>query len=299
MITQIPVSVRSVEERDRKQLANLIHFETYVHRHLDWRPPLDWVGRLPYLVAEGPDGLLAALVCPPDPPDVAWVRLFAVSSDWNVNEAWKQLWLRAQEYFAAQGGILVAAIPLQEWFHTLLKKSHFERDHNIVILVWERNEADRGGRLYTGQPHALLSPAHPGINIRPANVDDLPAIHALDAAAFGLLWRNSLELLQLAFNQSAVATVAEDGDGILGYQISTASPMGGHLARLAVHPQAQGQGIGYALVHDLLGQFMRRGAMRVTVNTQEDNLTSLGLYRKAGFRKTGEVYPVYQFQVNG
>jgi ribosomal protein S18 acetylase RimI-like enzyme len=131
------------------------------------------------------------------------------------------------------------------------------------------------------------------------NYEDLPAVHRLDAASFGRLWRNSLESLQLAFNQSACATVAEDETGLLGYQISTASPMGGHLARLAVSTQVQGRGIGYALVADLLDQFERRGAFRVTVNTQEDNLSSLSLYRRAGFRRTGETYPVYQYKLEG
>jgi len=88
--------------------------------------------------------------------------------------------------------------------------------------------------------------------------------------------------------------VAEDDGQLLGYQISTATTMGGHLARLAVHPAAQGGGIGYALVHDMLSQFTRRGARQVTVNTQQDNLVSLALYQKAGFKRTGEEYPVYQ-----
>ncbi len=284
MVTQLQISVRSAEEQDRKQLASLVHFETYVHRHLDWRPPLDWMGYHPYLVAEGQHGLLGALVCPPDPPDVAWIRLFAISSEWSVTEAWQHLWPQAQYQLSKRGDIHVAAIPLQEWFRNLLGKSQFHLAHNIVVLTWER-----GSRL--------PSPPHFPVTIRPMNLDDLPAVEELDWAAFGQLWRNSLESLQLAFKQSALATVAEDERGLLGYQISTASPMGGHLARLAVLPEAQSKGIGYGLVYDLLNQFERRGAIRVTVNTQEDNASSLSLYRKANFRRTGEMYPVYQFDM--
>ena len=73
------------------------------------------------------------------------------------------------------------------------------------------------------------------------------------------------------------------------------SPLGGHLARLAVRPDAQRKGIGTALVRDMLWQFERRGAERVTVNTQEDNQASLTLYQKAGFELTGESYPVFQY----
>ena len=127
--------------------------------------------------------------------------------------------------------------------------------------------------------------------------DDLPMVEKIDAAAFGEIWRNSYDSVELSFRQSALATVAEEEAGINGYQISTASPMGGHLARLAVLPENQSRGIGYALVRDTLDQFERRGALRVTVNTQEENLVSLSLYAKLGFRLTGEKYPVYQFDL--
>jgi ribosomal protein S18 acetylase RimI-like enzyme len=49
------------------------------------------------------------------------------------------------------------------------------------------------------------------------------------------------------------------------------------------------------LLRDLLVQFKRRGALRITVNTQEDNLASIALYERAGFTKTGESFPVYQY----
>jgi ribosomal protein S18 acetylase RimI-like enzyme len=179
------------------------------------------------------------------------------------------------------GPIHIAAIPLQEWFRSLLEYSQFRQTHNIVLLSWERGSC-------------LPSPQGSPVIIRPMNVVDLPAVAKVDWAAFGKIWQNSPESLRLAFNQAAVATVAEDARGLVGYQISTASPMGGHLARLAVIPDAQGNGIGYQLVYDVLTQFEQRGAMRVTVNTQEDNASSLSLYKKARFRRTGEKYPVYE-----
>jgi ribosomal protein S18 acetylase RimI-like enzyme len=127
------------------------------------------------------------------------------------------------------------------------------------------------------------------------NYDDLPNVKALDAEAFGPIWQQSMDTLEIAFQQASVATVAEDQDGgIIGYQISTASSGGGHLARLAVHPRFQRQGVGYSLVRDMVAQFYRRGALQVTVNTQLENLASLALYQKAGFQRTGEVYPVFE-----
>ena len=82
---------------------------------------------------------------------------------------------------------------------------------------------------------------------------------------------------------------------MIGYQISTGNAGGGHLARLAVHPTQQGRRIGKSLLLDMLSRYKRRGITRVTVNTQQNNPSSLILYQKAGFILTGEEYPVYEF----
>lgn len=280
---QMQFSVRQVREQDRQQLANLLHFETHVHRHLDWRPPLDWLSHSPFLVVEQGSRIYGALACPPDPADVAWVRVFAVSSSWSAKEAWEALWPTAQAELHKRRIKTVAAIPLQSWLEALLEESHFQHIHNVVLLLWQKGTSQ-------------LSAPETGISVRPMNFDDLRAVRELDDLAFGPIWRHSLESLELAFRQASIATVVEDESGIYGYQISTANPMGGHLARLAVHPNRQGQGVGYTILADLLSQFERRGAVRVSVNTQQDNLASLSLYEKAGFQKTGEIYPVYQFR---
>lgn len=278
--------VRAATPSDRQRLATLVHFETRVHRHLDWRPPLDWLGSLPYLVVESGQSLLAALACPPDPPGMAWIRLFAVGSELRAEEAWQMLWPTASRQLEQQGIQHAAAIALQAWFGNLLEASQFVHLHDVVMLVWEQ-----------GTP-AVPAPLSFSI-VRPMQVEDLPAVQVLDAAAFGPVWRNSLAGLEMAFEQAAVASVVENEAGIIGYQISTAGPYGGHLARLAVHPSFQGQGIGYTIVCDTLDQFTRRGVMRVSVNTQHNNEASLTLYQQAGFHKTGEAYRVYEHLFGG
>ena len=272
------ITLRLAEDEDRKKLASLIHFSPWVHRHLDWRPPLDWVGYQPYLLAERAGQLLAALTCPPDPPEVAWIRLFAISSEITVEEAWDVLWPAAHEYL---WGVTVAAIPLQGWCSKLLLNAQFDHTHDVAMFAWENQ-------------HLPPESEVPDCILRLMNYDDLNLIRELDGIAFGPIWQQSIEMLEIAFQQASIATVAETPEGIIGYQISTAGSGGGHLARLAVHPQVRGQGVGYALARDLLVQFHRRGSLRVTVNTQIDNDASLALYKKVGFHPTGEVFPVYE-----
>ena len=279
------INIRPVIEQDRGKLANLIHFELYVHRHLDWRPPLDWIGHHPYLIAEKHGVLMAVLVCPPNHPEIAWIRLFAVSADLGLHDAWEALWPVALEQLTNQGETSIAAIPMMGWFRELLERSGFSRTTDVILLRWESN-------------HTLPEPKKLDVLIRPMNYDDLVNVAEVDSSAFGPVWRNSLDSLKIAYRQVAIATVAEKEGEMIGYQISTASPMGGHLARLAVRPQYQKNGIGYALVKDALDQFKRRGTLRVTVNTQKDNAVSLSLYLKAGFQSVGEEYPVYQYKID-
>jgi ribosomal protein S18 acetylase RimI-like enzyme len=275
--------VRDAVEADQQKLANLLHFELRIHRHLDWHAPLDWLGSSPFVVAESNGRLVGALAFPEDPPGAAWLQVFAAASGKPVREIWEPLWVRAFAMLEDSGKRLtLAAIPMQDWLVNLLKLSGFKLTHEVVMLVWKYD-----------QPLEHLSPLpYP---IRPMLSSDLDQVRRVDELAFRDLWQNSRASLEKAFNQAAIATVVEDQTGILGYQISTLSHMGGHLARLAVLPTYQGRRIGYALVHDLLRQFIGRGTLRVTVNTQGDNLVSLSLYDKMGFLRTGEVYPVYEY----
>jgi [ribosomal protein S18]-alanine N-acetyltransferase len=286
MVGQTSFSIRTAQPDDLPQLANLIHFETYVHRHLDYRPPLDWVGCEPFLIAEGNHGIAAALACPPDPPHVAWLRLFAVSNSMPPTPAWQTLWEAASVQLSKMPGLRwAAAIPMYDWFSKLLERQGFEHTHQIVMMNWDRKSV----------PEA---PARRLTTIRPMTLDDLPDVADLDMAAFAPVWQNTQSYLELAFRQAVIATVAVLDGRSVGYQISTATPMGGHLARLAVEPHLQGHGIGYALIQDLLNQFARRGARSITVNTQKNNRASLTLYQRAGFQLTGEEFPFFQFTLN-
>jgi ribosomal-protein-alanine N-acetyltransferase len=279
-MVNLDIQVRTAHTTDQQQIANLIYYEPYIHRHLDWRTPLDWLGAPEFWVAEYGRLVTAALACPIDPVNVAWIRLFASSGDLTLTDSWSLLWKAAAEVLANQTGITIAAITTQDWFAPLLQSSGFSITQHIVILEHEGDPA---------HPKQDL----PGISIRPMTSLDLPTVADLDAAAFIPLWQNSLDALQRALAQAGWASVAESHEGIVGYQISTYNPFGGHLARLAVHPGVQHKGIGFALVNDLLHESALRGLRKITVNTQDDNAASLALYHRIGFNRTNEEYPVY------
>ena len=97
LLKQSKTTVRTASTKDQNDLASLIHFETYVHRHLDYRPPLEYMGRTPFPIMDQDGEIVAALACPPDPPRVSWVRLFAASHNVSTERAWRTLWPVALE----------------------------------------------------------------------------------------------------------------------------------------------------------------------------------------------------------
>jgi len=273
---------RPISEKDRTQLASLIHFSTYVHRHLDWRSPLDWIGHPPYFALESQDRLIASLACSPDIPEIAWVRVFVCATTISPQDAWDQLWAPVLDGLKAQEVKKLAAIPIQKWFRELLERNGFTRLHHIVTLAWDNTEV------------LEIAPI-PEISIRKMVPDDLDKVEKIDRRAFDPLWQHSFELIELAFDQASYATVATINHEVVGYQISTATQYGAHLGRLAVDPSVQRRGIGFALLRDLQYDFQDSGPVRISVNTHDTNQSSLGLYLKAGFSKTEEIYPVYQY----
>jgi ribosomal protein S18 acetylase RimI-like enzyme len=279
----ISTQVRPADLNDRQRLSNLIFFETRSHRHLDWRSPLEWLGDRFFWTVEEGSQLTAALACPEEAKGIAWVRLFVHSGGWSAENAWTVLWEAARADIARAGGAKVAAIAQYTWFQKLLEAGGFENRQSIVMLEW------------TYQPWAAREAE--GVQIRRMTEADLPAVTVVDGAAFDPLWHNSQETLQRALSQSLFATVIEDAGGIIGYQLTTGAGTRAHLARLAVHPAAQGRGAGRSLLADLFDRLVQNGQLRLSVNTQSDNQVSLRLYQRMGFLRTGEAYPVYTFDV--
>lgn len=73
------------------------------------------------------------------------------------------------------------------------------------------------------------------------------------------------------------------GGAIVGYAVTGRAGPRGYLQRLAVAPEAAGQGYGTMLINDALDWLAERGANTVMVNTQESNGRALELYRRIGF----------------
>lgn len=283
----LKTQVRRATAHDHTQLANLLFHESNTHRHLDWHSALEWLGEKNFWVLDEHGFITAALACPEDPSDIAWIRLFAHHPHLTAPDAWSMLWeVALAEIFDSNPKARVSAIVLKKWFQNILSQHHFELKQKIVLLRL---------RIENAIPQEKLS----NIHIRKMNEADIFSVVQIDADAFGSFWHNSFDTTQRAYMQSVHATVAENESGALvGYQISTGNRFGAHLSRLGVRGEAQGQGIATSLLTDLIQMLNQNQMDEISVNTQEDNTVSLSLYQKFGFIKTGEVFPVMVYGTN-
>lgn len=275
-----PQLVSRAAKSDYEPLANFFNQNPCIHRHLDWFSPLEWLGQQPFLLEKENEQVQAVFCAVPENKEIAWVRVFGLCKSQPMTPTWEQMLSSAIQDLQKKKVHTLASLSLHAWFKNLLEGSGFNHSQDIVVLEWQ-------GQL----PHQAR--INDSIEIRKMLITDLPEVDRIDQQAFPPLWQNAPAGLSKAFNQTGISTVAVKNHRIVGYQISTAMTIYGHLARLAVDPECQREGIAFTLVYDLLQRFERRGFLRVTVNTQSDNRASLKLYDRFGFQATGEKIPVY------
>ncbi len=126
------------------------------------------------------------------------------------------------------------------------------------------------------------SPATQLTTFRPRDEAD---VLATDLAAFGA--GHEMDALELASAFRATPfsrlRIARIGGEIVGFALFGRADRRGYLQRLAVHPRAQGRGLGRQLVLDGFSWCRRRRVHRIVVNTEHGNLPALHLYTAVGF----------------
>lgn len=224
------------------------------------------------------EALLGATIDNSEPP-AAWLR-FAVPPMWGTySTIMNGLWEALVPELHLANVKLAGVLDIDGWMSRYIKHWGFTETNAVVTL------RRQGFTIPPALPTNAL--------IRPASLADLESIVAVDQAAFGALWRYNQDDIASAAHQSAIFTAAEIDGQIIGYQLSTRYAGSGHLARLAIRPEYQGQKIGGALISEMLRFFFASGIDVITVNTQADNTQSQRLYNRFGFEITGHQVPVW------
>jgi GNAT superfamily N-acetyltransferase len=278
----VPLSFAAYQRRYRQPVRDLLHHNENVHLHLDWHDSDAWIdgeGGTTWLAFQGTR--LVGLAAVSEPMDkTCWLRIAAVDDHRDPMEVLPPLWSALAAHLRAAGVTQTAALLLNPWIEPYLSALGFGFMEEIITL-----------RRSSFEPPP--EPLPDGVRIRTAQPDDLAAVAALDRCAFSPPWQMSEREIRQAVRVTAYATIAEIGRRLIGYQLSTVYFDGAHLARLAVAPEAQGRGVGTALVAGAIRYFQRRSLTLMTVNTQLDNTRSQEVYLRLGFRRNGYDLPVW------
>lgn len=116
-----------------------------------------------------------------------------------------------------------------------------------------------------------------------------PRLAALHAAAFTVPrpW-SAAEIAALCADPSVFLLCrGAAGDAPVGFLMGRVVLDEAELLTIAVHPAAQGRGIGGALVAGFLAQAAAQGARRAFLEVAEDNAAARAIYARAGFVPAG------------
>jgi ribosomal protein S18 acetylase RimI-like enzyme len=287
----LPHLVRTAVASDHPSLNQLLRAAPFTHLHVDWQMPGDWLGEPGFVVAEPAgmksgewwtaatplDGCLAAIA---DPLPAAWIRVAAVAREVEPLMLLAQMLAHVKVALRRQGVRELGWLPAAEWANDWLPDLGFTYVNEVQTFVKKVTAAAPPGRAE--------------VVIRPVRFDEMASLAEIERAAFEPLWRHSAQSLALAWRQAISFDVALLDGRLTGFQYSALGEVGAHLCRMTVHPEAQRQGVGSALLNHALNDYDRRGLRQVSLNTQADNRPSQRLYEKFGFSATDQRYPLWR-----
>jgi ribosomal protein S18 acetylase RimI-like enzyme len=236
-----------------------------------------------FVVTEQLGTVVGAFLAWSDESPVAWVRLAVLDEALNASD-WLDLVLPpVLDGLRRRRTLELAWMDFQGWAGPLLKDRGFGRLAEVVTLI----------KFDHALPHVRATKAR----LRPAGDEDWTAVTAVDRAAFAPHWWYGGSTLRRRIASPSHFMVADVAGEVVGYSEGELRLPGAHLNRIAVHPDHQGHGIGTLLLHDAVRAFWRRGAERVTLNTQTDNRSSRRLYHHLGFELTGDRVAAWSLQL--
>ncbi len=177
-------------------------------------------------------------------------------------------------------------------------------EHGLELALLSEHHESRNPRLYERAGFELLEhimiyelPSIPNLSPDSFNLefremlvlrqDDLEALIDLDHQAFPWLWWNS-EGEFLNYGRARGVKIYGGFDAqrrLVSYIGVTLFRSWGHLDRIAVLPELQGQGIGLESLEYALLVMAQSGAKRIGLSTQARNERSRFLYERYGFER--------------
>lgn len=286
MVTHEPLSPRALGPADQPAVRRILETSEYTHYRFnsDELPAL--LSRLPAVGAfAAPSGTLARVtqgtlrafllinwLVPPS----AWIGGFGVQ--WGESA-----------YFADYLHLLLPALAERAIAHGAHTLYYSGNDYD---MDWLREPLESQGfelvsllRSYDKEDYAVPSEGNQRVRVRPFTPTDTPGVVAVENLTFDQLWRHDAASFLEVADTYPYFVVAEDDQGIVGYQFNTIDAATGYLVRIAVHPRVEGQGVGTRLMAEAVHYFHRHNVWKIVLNTEETNTRAHRLYEWFGFHR--------------
>jgi len=121
----------------------------------------------------------------------------------------------------------------------------------------------------------------------------IPAVAQLEIENFSLPWSENALQSELS-NPLSLWLVALDEDKVVGYVGAQIVPDEADMMNLAVDGKYRRNGIGKALVQQLLKRLQERSVRSLTLEVRVSNLPAVSLYEALGFKIVGRRPNYYQ-----
>jgi ribosomal-protein-alanine acetyltransferase len=141
-------------------------------------------------------------------------------------------------------------------------------------------------------PDTTVSP----IVLRPARLDDIPALLRLEERAFTSDRLSRRSFTRMLTRAHAECVVAEADGRVAGYTLVLLrrSTSLARLYSIAIDPELRGRGIGRALLAAAERSAIEHDAAVLRLEVRSDNATAIALYQAAGFRPFGRYLDFYE-----
>jgi [ribosomal protein S18]-alanine N-acetyltransferase len=284
MIESETLTVRALRRADMAQARRLLDTSEYVHyrfspdempRLVELYPSVGAFSTAPGPLARVLGGSLQAflLVNEMSPP-CAWIGGFGVITTQGRRYAdYLRLLLERLYEPLRQRGVTdlyySGADIERDWLREPLEANGF----SLVSML----------RAYDKTDYAIPTEGSRSVRIRRFRPSDAEPLAELEKLCFEPLWRHDARAFIEAARMYPYFVVAEDDEGLAGYQFNVVDMGIGYLVRIATHPRTWGKGVGTRLMVEAIHYFERQGAWKIVLNTEEANTRAHRLYEWFGF----------------
>ncbi|MBR0229073.1 MAG: ribosomal protein S18-alanine N-acetyltransferase [Clostridia bacterium] len=126
-----------------------------------------------------------------------------------------------------------------------------------------------------------------GTVIRRMTIDDVDAVHSIEAATFARPWSRQDFVKEMTTNACARYLVAEQNGAVIGYAGAWIVLDEAHVTNVAVKKDFRGRGVGRLLTAGLMQYASNLGVVYATLEVRKSNEAAKRLYQSLGFEYVG------------